>query len=73
MVENFPFIVCGLWYLLCCDLYKEVKIAAFIYIYIYIYIYTKSLFLHLDGGKILIWDVMHFWESVFLPYWTPAV
>jgi hypothetical protein len=36
---EFSFIVCGLSYLLCCDLYKEIKMAAF---YIYIYIYSNS-------------------------------
>jgi len=39
----------------CCDLWKEIKMAAF-------FICTVTLFLLLlggEGGKILIWDVMH--------------
>jgi hypothetical protein len=55
---EFSFIVCGLWNLLCCDLYKEIMMAA-------IFIYIVTLFLLLVGGDILDWDVMHFWECLY--------
>jgi len=49
---EFSFIVCGMWHLLCCDLYEQIKmVALYIYIYIYIYIYRVTLFLLLVGGK----------------------
>ena len=35
------------------------------------FICIGTLFLFLLGGEILIWDVIHFWECLFLPYWAP--
>jgi len=54
---EFLFIVCRLWYLFCCDFYKEIKMAAF-------FIYIVTIFLLLVGGEILISDVMPFWECL---------
>jgi len=45
--------------MLCCDLYEEINMAA-------LYIYIISLFLLLVGDEILMWDVMHFWECLYL-------
>jgi len=47
--------------MLCCDLYEEIKMAVF-----YIHIYRIYLFLLFIGGEILMWDVMHFWECLYL-------
>ena len=37
-----------------------------LYLYIYIYIYSISPFLLLVGGQILIWNVMYFWECLYI-------
>ena len=44
--------------MLCCDLYKEIKMVAFP-------IFVVTLFLLLVGGEILVWDVKHFWECLY--------
>jgi hypothetical protein len=55
---EFSFILCELWHLLCCDFYKDIKMAAF-------FIYIVNLFLLLVGGEILILDVTHFLERPY--------
>jgi hypothetical protein len=55
---EFSFILCEMWHLLWCDLYKEINMAAF-------FIYIVNLFFLLVGGEILIWDVTHFWECLY--------
>jgi hypothetical protein len=63
---EFSFIVYGLWYLLCCDLYKEIKMAA-------LYIWYVS-FLAFRWGRNSYSECDAFLGvSVFLPYWTPPV
>ena len=65
---EFSFIECGMWYFLCRDLYKEIKMAAFL---IYIYIYIVHLFLAFSWGPNSYFRCDVFLGvSVYTPYWT---